>query len=67
MEGNMLKKYEDKYVISYEAYTNVRGKRKFLYASDTIDDLKRQMEKNAKTDKLDEEVPIEEYEKDLYE
>jgi len=63
----MLKKYEDKYVISYEAYTNVRGKRKFLYASDTIDDLKEQMLKNAKKDPLDEEVPLEDYEKDLYE
>jgi|GEM_PF-6430288 len=63
----MLKKYEDKYVISYEAYTNVRGKRKFLYASDTIEDLKAQMEKNAKNDPLEEDVPYEDYEKDLYE
>ncbi len=63
----MLKKYEDKYVISYEAYTNVRGKRKFLYASDTIDDLQAQMKKNASKDQLDEEVPLEEYEQDLYE
>jgi len=63
----MRKKYEDKYVISYEAYTNVRGKRKFLYASDTIEDLTKQMDKNARNDKLDEEVPLEEYEKDLYE
>lgn len=63
----MLKKYEDKYVISYEAYTNVRGKRKFLYATDTIDDLKRQMKKNSTEDNLEEQVPLEEYEKDMYE